>query len=157
AAHTYLTGGFGSSAYNLTETVTTVLGDNSGNINASGSLTYTESMPEGWKGCVEERDASGRGVTDDPPSVERFIPYYYPDSSDNDWVRPLNTAASNPSRQAQGVTLTVDQRNIGQDAGYGPNLGCGGEVTPMTPNKSTIVAGINHMLPWHRGGTSGDL
>ena len=30
-------------------------------------------------------------------------------------------------------------------------------ITPLSPNRATIEAAIDEMLPWHRGGTAGNL
>lgn len=41
--------------------------------------------PAGWAGCVEARQASGRDVTLDTPTVAKFPKYYYPCGSGNKW------------------------------------------------------------------------
>jgi Flp pilus assembly protein TadG len=82
--------------------------------------------PGSWGGCVDAR-WTGRDVTDDPPSVERFRAYYWQDDSNNDWIRSNGTYRT---------PLTTSR---------GPNKNCPNAVTPMTANKSTITAGINAM------------
>jgi len=97
-----------------------------------------------WKGCVEARWEFGRDETDDPPSVERFEQYIWVDSdTDNDWI--------------DGGSFDIDESNGAQNAGTGPNLGCGPAITPLTADRQTIEDRIDEMLPWHRGGTMGNL
>lgn len=106
-----------------------------------------------WKGCVEARigniadpldDLDG---TDDPPSVAAWTAAFwpstegiYPGTGDNDWNNG-----------------NIDESNAAQNNGLGPNLGCGPAITPLTAGKTTVVAAINEMLPWHRGGTMANL
>ncbi len=100
----------------------------------------------GWKGCVMARNLP-RDTNDDPPSVEPFRAFYYAPTpgfpNDNDWggsrIPPLRTELS------------------ARNAGYGPNLGCGPPITPLTASRATIDAAIGDMGAWHRGGTTGNL
>lgn len=61
------------------------------NVNISphySSWTVSDSYnwgPAGWAGCVEAREASGRDVTIDKPSVAKFPKYYYACSTSNKW------------------------------------------------------------------------
>ncbi len=93
--------------------------------------------PSSWKGCVMARPAPF-DETDDPPSVEPFSSYLYPSGSDNDWP-PL------------------DETNGAQNNGKGPNLGCGPAITSLRQSRAEVLAAIEEMLPWHRGGTTGNL
>jgi len=93
---------------------------------AMTDTTYTASKNWGktsWMGCVDERFSTGRDVTDDPPSVEKFNAYFWPSDSNNSWT----------------VTTT------GLSASKGPNKYCSATVTPMTNSKTTITSGINAM------------
>jgi Flp pilus assembly protein TadG len=67
------------------------------------------------------------------------------------------SVSGNPATPATGTVranaLAIDDRNASQNNGYGPNLGCATPITPLTPNRSEVVAAINAMEPWHRGGT----
>ena len=38
-----------------------------------------------WRGCTEARWTAGRDLTDDPPSEEPFLAYYWQDDANNDW------------------------------------------------------------------------
>ncbi|MBI1273959.1 MAG: pilus assembly protein [Alphaproteobacteria bacterium] len=80
-----------------------------------------------WGGCTEARVASGRDITDDPPSVEKFTKYYWGDDSNNDWLK------SN-GHNKDGIGSTK-----------GPNKYCPQEVTRMTNVKATITTAINSM------------
>jgi Flp pilus assembly protein TadG len=91
----------------------------------------------GWKGCVEARTAP-HDQNDRRPAGNFFTSYYYEADTDNVW-------------------LPIDESNGARNNGTGPNLGCGPAITPLTPNRATMDAAITEMLPWHRGGTTGNL
>ena len=102
--------------------------------------------PSEWKGCVEARWASGRDETDDPPNVERFTSFFYESTDDDgDWQSDGNDWP--PVNEAQSA----------HNAGTGPNLGCGPEITPLTNQKSEVDDAIEEMQAWHRGGTTSNL
>ncbi len=98
-----------------------------------------------WKGCVEARP-SPRDESDDPPSEEKFAMHYWRSTiddygdefGDNDWPE-------------------IDESNEAQNDGTGPNLGCGPAITSLTAEKSKVLAAIDEMQPWHRGGTHANL
>lgn len=94
-----------------------------------------------WKGCVEARTAP-LDESDDTPDLAPFTAYYYGPDVDNNWWPPSGF---------------IDERNSAKNNGRGPNLGCGPEVTFLTQDRATVDAGIQEMLPWHRGGTLGNL
>ena len=102
-------------------------------------------LPFVWKGCVEARP-SPRDESDDPPSEELFNIHYWPstindydeEDGDNDWP-------------------DIDETNEAQNEGTGPNLGCGPAITPLTAEKTKVLAAIDEMQPWHRGGTHANL
>jgi len=52
-----------------------------------------------------------------------------------------------------GPQSELKEANSYQNEGTGPNLGCGPAITPLVASKTTVVAAIDEMLPWHRGGT----
>lgn len=88
-----------------------------------------------WGGCVEARYASGRDLTDDPPSIERFRAYYWGDHDDyNNWIRGT---ASRPTYSI--VTSGTTQR--------GPNAYCPAPMMGMTNVKATINNGIDTIAP----------
>lgn len=87
-----------------------------------------------WKGCVEARWEDGRDLTDDPPGIERWHPYFYPTSPDNTWG-------------------PIDERNSRGGNATGPNVSCGPPVTPLTAAAQTVRDGIRAMQPWAGGGT----
>jgi Flp pilus assembly protein TadG len=90
-----------------------------------------------WKGCVEAR-AAPFDQTDDVPATAPFTAYRYPADTDNVWP-PIN------------------ENNSAQNAGTGPNLGCGPAITSLTQSKTALETAITQLLPWHRGGTMGNL
>lgn len=82
--------------------------------------------PTSWVGCVDAR-YTGRDITDDPPSSERFRAYYWPDHNNyNDWRRSDGTYRS-----------ITDER--------GPNKYCPEPLTPMVASKTTVLNGITAM------------
>jgi len=104
--------------------------------------------PTNWIGCVQAR-AGGLDETDDTPAFAPFTPYFYADNVDNDWILTDGGGA---------VTgFDLDESNGAQNNGRGPNLGCGPAITPLIASKTAILAAIDIMQPWHRGGTTGNL
>jgi Flp pilus assembly protein TadG len=91
-----------------------------------------------WKGCVMARPTPF-DKTDDPPATAPFRSYLYPEAVDNNWTLPFKEA----------ITYRND--------GTGPNLGCASPITPLIQSKSTILAAIDQMGAWHRGGTTSNL
>ncbi|WP_179953906.1 TadE/TadG family type IV pilus assembly protein [Denitrobaculum tricleocarpae] len=99
-----------------------------------------------WKGCVEARP-SPLDESDDPPSVELFTRHFWPSTindfgddqrGDNDWP-------------------DIDERNEARNEGTGPNLGCGPPITSLTAEKTKVLAAIDEMQSWSRGGTHANL
>lgn len=121
-----------------------------GDIPTGESTTETESYsaafgaysmgywPTTWKGCVEARTPP-YDQNDALPSAEPFTSYFYEPEVDNDW------------------STDVDERNSAQNDGYGPNLGCPPEISPLLTTKTEVIAAIDEMEPWHRGGTLSNL
>jgi Flp pilus assembly protein TadG len=97
--------------------------------------------PSTWKGCVMGR-TGGLDQTDDPPSVAPFKSFLYPKAADNDWGAPRSPA--------------TDERLGAQNNAYGPNLGCGPPILPLAQKKSDVIAALNGMGAWSRGGTAGN-
>ncbi len=93
--------------------------------------------PTEWKGCVMARTAP-YDETDDPPSVRPLTSFFYASDTDNVWPG-------------------VNENNSAENNGTGPNLGCGPEITSLRNDKSEIQDAVDEMLPWHRGGTTGNL
>ena len=81
--------------------------------------------PTTWAGCVDAR-YTGRDVTDDPPSLEKFKTYYWPDDANNDWIK------------TNGKYNTIS-------SSLGPNKNCPVTVTPMIAQKNTAITAINAM------------
>lgn len=90
---------------------------------------YTSSLnwgPASWMGCVDARE-NGGDVTDAPPSTQPFKAYYWPDDSNNDWIR---------SGGSYRTPLTTAR---------GPNKYCPQEVLPMTSDRNAIDNAIDAM------------
>lgn len=122
--------------------------------------------PEEWKGCVMAR-SDALDISDIPPPITSpggiiledaplpedstatqadtfFDAFRWIDSRDNDWIDDDDT-------------YDIDARNEAKNNGTGPNLGCGPAITPLIESKSEVLAAIDEMLPWHRGGTTSNL
>lgn len=90
--------------------------------------------PTSWGGCVDARWASGRDRNDDPPSIERFRAYYWPDhDTHNNWI-----TSANP------LTYSLDTVGTSQ---RGPNAYCPAPVLPMTNVKASITSAITTLQP----------
>ena len=113
------------------------VGPSKSNWLASGSLSSKDYGPTSWAGCTEAR--SGRDTTDDPPSVAKFQPYYWPDDGNNDWTTP-GFCYFYYRGSCIGTPTTY---NITSERG--PNRYCSAPVTPMSANKSTVVSAIDAM------------
>lgn len=95
--------------------------------------------PTSWAGCVDAREADGRDITDDPPSVAAFPKYYWPcHQSYNGWF------GTNSSRNNCSTSGYVRYKS-GLGTSRGPNKYCPQPVTPLTASKSTIINAVNGM------------
>jgi hypothetical protein len=120
-------------------------------------------QPTSWKGCVLAR-AAGGDRTDAPPTVDAFEPYFWPSMEDPDADYSMYddpTDDEDDRRPRLNVwpdeDSEVDERNAAQNDGYGPNLGCGPAILPLTPSRTKVEAKIAEMAPWHRGGTMANI
>lgn len=78
----------------------------------------------------------------------------YSQSNPGTWGRWLN---GDNDWNPDGPQSALKEANSAENEGTGPNLGCGPAITPLVASRSTIQAGIDEMLPWHRGGTFANL
>jgi len=63
--------------------------------------------PGAWKGCVDARYATNRDVTDDPPSVQKFRAYYWPDhNSYNNWIIAATDTTTNTCTNRSSCTCS---------------------------------------------------
>jgi Flp pilus assembly protein TadG len=93
--------------------------------------------PHAWSGCVEERHATGRDVTDDPPAVEGWKTYFAPDTSDsggNNWRGPSSS----------GSALQQESGSYRVSASRSANKGCPpSPIVPLTNDKAKLDAAID--------------
>lgn len=111
--------------------------------------------PSRWKGCVEARHKNGRDRTDDPPSVEKFVRFFYPR---NKWDNRYWMDSNGNTKDGAGKDITDPPVNEGYNEGTGsakgPNLVCPRPITPLVKEKSRLVTEINALSWWPaRGGT----
>ena len=106
-----------------------------------------------WRGCTEARWTRGRDLTDAPPSVEKFLAYYWQDDSNNDWITTTNQAeetvttsslcgptsagscrcrGSGSGIYACGTVTAGNVRTRISCSGNSPNRRCSSEVTTTT-------------------------
>ncbi len=119
-----------------------------------GELILREAVgfsPTVWKGCVEARETP-LDETDTLPDSDPFTAFHFPSTiEDYQWER------DNEGEFGDNDWPAVDETNGAQNNGTGPNLGCPPAITPLIETKSDIVAAIDEMQPWHRGGTMSNL
>ncbi|MDH3660223.1 MAG: pilus assembly protein [Alphaproteobacteria bacterium] len=128
--------------------------------------------PTSWKGCVEARSYPNDS-NDALPQVEKWQPFLWPTTleqysnphhvvgagsyDENDpstWGEFLN---GDNDWDPDGLQSDLKEDNSDQNEGTGPNLGCGPAITPLIASKTDVLAAIDEMLPWHRGGTMANL
>ncbi len=96
--------------------------------------------PTSWFGCVEARGATGRDVTDDPPSVELFNKYYHPcHTSTNAWY------GTDSDENNCNTGWSLDYNTPLNTHNRGPNLYCPQPMTAMIAEKDTMITAINNM------------
>ncbi len=106
----------------------------------AGSQSWATGTYGQWYGCVEARGATGRDVTDDPPTVEKFNKYYYPcDTASDPW------SGTGPSHNNCATGSGFAVRSPLNTSSLGPNLYCPQPMIPMVAEKATVVAGLNAM------------
>jgi hypothetical protein len=113
------------------------------------NVSPSDFNPDNWEGCVLARVP--RDQTDDPPSVQQFSSYFFPDVTEPDVVGYRNDWGSGRSPKVKRDV--VRERGVPYLDGWGPNAGCPSPITPLVRQKSQIVKAIADLLPWQRGGT----
>ena len=111
---------------------------NVGNQHASWLTGYNPAAynPTVWKGCVEARHTGIRDRNDDPPSVEAFVPAYWPQTATSlDWPPVVETNESNAR---------------------GPNANCAAAIQPLIKAKTDVDDVLEAMTYWRHGGTMGN-
>jgi Flp pilus assembly protein TadG len=115
-----------------------------------------------WKGCVMAR-SDPHDESDDTSSTEKWEVMAWPSTKDvvfkdkygNEmWVREQGDWIP---IKGDNEWPPIDERNNSQNDGTGPNLGCPPPITPLIQAKTDVVAAIDEMQPWHRGGTMSNL
>ncbi|MBO6505085.1 MAG: VWA domain-containing protein [Kordiimonadaceae bacterium] len=131
---------------------------NEGWLSADGQTLVDTGFPTtDWMGCIAARD-DGLDETDDPPSEEGFMPYYWEDTDYEGWhdgggFWEFGQADNNWFDETNGDEITIVEANDRYDA-LGPNRGCGEEITPLVAEKTTVTDAIDAMAPWSFGGTA---
>lgn len=107
-------------------------------------------VADGWMGCVEERGRDPHALTDAPPAIAPFTPYYWPS-----WQ-----GVGNPHAEAMYnsyLPVAIDESvttNASSNMGRGPNLGCPqNAITDWTNDRRVLGDAIDSLMPWGRSGT----
>lgn len=111
----------------------------------SGSLAALDWGPGGttnWAGCVEARD-NGYDVKDDTWQTRSFRPFYWEDSSGNDWITETTTTTKKNGKTVTTTTKTY-KSNLGP--ALGPNKNCPTTITRLTSKKSELVSAVDAMM-----------
>lgn len=139
-----------------------------------GNLNQGDFYPSTWKGCVSARDLTDKTPTEGGKwNVYRWPSQYNLGNAghnrwicsncnnNNLWPRSSTGSSSliwrNGFGDCPGYRCWINENNSARDAGGGPNKSCASPITPLTTEKSTIVAGINAMESWADGGTLSDV
>ena len=121
-----------------------------------------------WKGCVMARHLNGRDQTDDLPSTEPFVPFYWASSFGTLFYtnkNPANGALIYQNNLVIGDNIWVsgqerenvaDYGSLGNEV-HGPNIGCPPPIVPLIESKSTLMNAISAMNGFNRGGTMSNL
>ncbi len=95
----------------------------------------------GWKGCMEAR-VYPLDAGDVPPTEAPFTSYYY---------------APTPSDTNDNNFPPVKGENAYKTSARGPNLGCPTPIEPLTNSYNSVVAALNGVERWARGGTTSNV
>jgi len=110
----------------------------------SHAITYSQTDPTLWKGCLEEPDPPNDQL-DSAPSGS-WKPY---------WWR-TDFGGSAPLLNPWGpwpMNITVSANTNDPTAAHGPNQSCGTPLTRLTSNQTTLLNAANAMTAWDRSGT----
>lgn len=120
---------------------------------AAGSYNAAAYSPGAWKGCVEARNSPyEEDQAETLPSVQGFRPHF--------WASTKGTVyrdGNNNVVPGDNEWTPINETSAAGNNATGPNLGCGPPVLGLQPNKSAVIASIDGMAPWSRGGTMGNL
>lgn len=127
-----------------------------------------------WKGCVEARPST-LDVTDERPTAGRpdtfFVPYLWPDESDNpnheirnnylsdtstipSWIKNRDQAALRQAwfwKYAPGSNPIIDENSFLM---RGPNAACPDPIVPLTTNRSRLLSTADNLRPYAASGTN---
>ncbi|MCK0068191.1 TadE/TadG family type IV pilus assembly protein [Kordiimonas laminariae] len=98
-----------------------------------------------WSGCLFARD-DGEDLTDTPPSIEPFEPWFWPDE-------PAYNSYYRPNNWIHNGVVSIYEANS-RSLAKGPNRGCGQEILPLVASKTKVLDAIEEMEPWSFGGTA---
>lgn len=141
-----------------------------GNVSWTNGVTAANYSPTAWKGCVFARTNE---MTDAlPTGTNKWDAFLWPSSTDNPWQctganapftncrnemtlsRHRSTCGAAGSQWHTTGATNINENQCAGNNGTGPNLGCGPAITPLIKSKASVIAAINKMNYWSRGGTN---
>lgn len=102
---------------------------------------WSDYSPSTWKGCVRAESAPNDQTDATIAQSGKLTPFFWESASDNKWP------------QSGKVKETPANGNTG----YGPNLGCGPPITPLTASRTVVNNAITKLDAWNRGGTMANV
>jgi Flp pilus assembly protein TadG len=140
-----------------------------------GAAATAAFAPFRWRGCVEAR-TDGEDMTDTPPTIRPFQPFFYPSTraqtaagafgthpvngpvfGDADWGSAPPIESSLAPDPDDPDSLNPAQQFTPANARKGPNVGCGQPIAGLTNDRRAIEDIIRALRPSYRGGTMGNL
>ena len=112
---------------------------------------YIPPDPRGWTGCVVAR-AGNADRTDDPPSVDPIIPFYWESDTWSDWIPGWGYPTEHNDNYNVWGPAVIGDGASGRDE-RGPNRGCVMAMSPLTPYRDRLEDRIDLMEPRSYGGT----
>ena len=101
-----------------------------------GSLAAQNWATTSWRGCMEARWTTGNDLNDATPATERFLPYYAPDASYNDWAN-TTTNTNTDTNTLCGPNSTANNCRCTPATG-GPSGGGGTRVCGTTNPSANV-------------------
>ena len=108
--------------------------------------------PHSWRGCILERWASGKDITDDTADTEKWATYFVPDTSTAE-LDPFGNNSNNWRSNAGNYQVALDRDGNTSIDEHSANAGCPeNPITPLTNVKADLITAFDNLL-WPTGNT----
>lgn len=106
-----------------------------------------------WAGCVEARWASGRDITEAPPSAELFRPFYGDDNdSYNNWIRETSNTVTDTTCNRRSTCTCANYPCTTTTSGNVTTRNyCSGSGSTRSCYRDTTTTGITYSITSARG------